>query len=378
MNQKIINMTSRERIIKALNLKIPDRVPISTYELVGYNSKSFENSDPSYSRLMNIIREKTDCICMWNPNSNETFYGTAFNVDLQEEKYKDNDKTVFKRIIKTSKGVLTQTTQTIDNVYTVWQTEHWCKNIDDVDIALSIPYKPVEYDFSDFTRIKNEVGENGIIMATIPDALLLAADLMEFGDFTLWALTETDSFERAVNIMHERNMENLRRMLNQNVVDLYRICGPEYATPPYLPPIFFRRYVLPFIAEMVDLIHNCGSKVRIHCHGRINQILDMIADSGADAIDPCEAPPDGDIMLSEVKKRVGKKICIFGNIQLKLLENSNIDDIHKSVKDCMDSAKDGGGFVIMPTAAPINTPLSKKTEENYFAYIEAALKYGTY
>jgi len=206
----------------------------------------------------------------------------------------------------------------------------------------------------------------------------MAADLMELGDYTVWALTEREHFAKTVAIMHERCLENLRRMLDLHVVDLYRICGSEYATPPYLPPELFKRFVVPYVAEMVDLIHSRGAKVRFHCHGKIRSVLDMIVDTGSDAIDPCEAPPDGDITLAELKKRIGNKMCIFGNLQLKLLEHGSTDEVEKSVKECMQAAKNGGGYVIMPTAAPINIPLAKKTEENYLRFIYSALECGEY
>ena len=41
-------------------------------------------------------------------------------------------------------------------------------------------------------------------------------------------------------------------------------------------------------------------------------------------------------------------------------------------------AKGDGGYVLMPTSAPINEPLSPQTEQNYFAWIDAGLKYGSY
>lgn len=44
----------------------------------------------------------------------------------------------------------------------------------------------------------------------------------------------------------------------------------------------------------------------------------------------------------------------------------------------MESAKEGSGFVLMPTAVPINVPLSPKTEENYMQMIESAYMYGKY
>jgi uroporphyrinogen-III decarboxylase len=181
-----------------------------------------------------------------------------------------------------------------------------------------------------------------------------------------------------MDLMHERYMENLHRMLEAQVVDLYRICGPEYATPPYLPNELFTRFVKPYVTEMTELIHSKGALVRLHSHGRVNQALETIAATGCDALDPVEAPPDGDIELAEVKRRVGDQMCIFGNIQLKMLESGTPDEVEAKVRQCLSEAMDGGGYVIMPTASPISTPLSKKTEANYLRFFESALKYGQY
>lgn len=315
---------------------------------------------------------------MWSPRSNAVFLESSHPVEMTVDKSREDSATIYKRTLRTPKGDLSQATKVIDNVHTTWQTEHWCKNIHDVEKALSIPYVPLEYDASDYARIKKEVGDNGIIMASPCDPLWLAADLMEFGEYTVWAMTETEHFARTVAIMHERNMENLRRMLEVNVVDLYRICGPEYATPPYLPPRFFEQFVVPYVTEMASLIHGKGSKVRFHCHGKISKLWEMIVKTGSDAMDPCEAPPDGDITLAQLKKNLGSKMCLFGNIQLKVLERGSAEEVENVVKECMASAKENGGYVITPTAAPINTPLEKKTEENYIRFIDIALKEGRY
>jgi uroporphyrinogen decarboxylase len=371
-------MTSRDRILAALSHQPADRVPISTYELVGWNSRAFENREPSYRRLMDAIRERTDCLAMWNPSSNATFLETACPVEIDTVERREGNVTITRRVLHTPKGDLTQTTKVFDDVHTVWQTEHWCKTPADVDKALSVPYVPLDYDASDHARIRQEMGDRGIVMASLADPLLLAAELMEFGEFTIWAAHETGHFARTVDILRERNQENLRRLLKANGVELYRICGPEYATPPYLPPALFERFVVPYVTEMVDAIHAAGGRVRLHCHGRIGRVLDMIARTGADAIDPCEPPPDGDIPLAEIKRRAGGKLCLFGNLELKLLEHGSPEDVTAAVKQCMRDAKDGGGYVIMPTAAPINVPLAGKTGENYLRYIDAALEHGAY
>lgn len=393
-------------MLAVLDHKVPDRVPISTYELVGFNSQAWENRDPSYGRLMAAIRERTDCICMWEPapmaasqpsvkdavatgrapagepalalSSRAPFLESAYPLEMDMEQWREDGATITRQTAHTPQGDLTQTTKRMDGVHTVWQPEHWCKSIADVEKALSVPYEPVVWDCSDYARIKAEVGERGIIMTSIADALWLAADLMEFGAYTIWAMTETEHFARTVATMHERAMENLRRMLDGCVADLYRIAGPEYATPPFLPPHFFRRLVVPYVSEMVALIHSRGARVRLHCHGRTRHVLDMILETGADGLDPCESPPDGDITLAEMKTRVGEWLCLFGNLQPRVLEMAEPDQVEQAVKACMSSAKEGGGYVIMPTAAPFDTPLAHRTEANYIRFIDTALEHGRY
>ena len=111
---------------------------------------------------------------------------------------------------------------------------------------------------------------------------------------------------------------------------------------------------------------------------KISRVVDMIADTGCDATDPCEEAPDGDITLAELKRRVGGRLTLFGSMQLKLLENGSADEVRKETRRMMRDGKSGGRFVLMPTAAPISVPLSPRTEENYLAYIDAALECAGY
>jgi len=168
-------------------------------------------------------------------------------------------------------------------------------------------------------------------------------------------------------------------MLRNDVGDvIFRICGPEYATPPYLSPEYFRKYVTVYLREICGAVREAGGFARVHSHGKIARILDQIVAAAAEGLDPIEPPPDGDIEMGEVKKLYGEKLCLFGNIELKELEHSSRERVDSLVRKAMREAKNGGGFVLMPTAAPINVPLSRKTEDNYLQYIESGLKYGSY
>ncbi len=378
--------TGRRRLLTALSGAAPDRVPINTYELAGRNSRDWCNNQPSYRGLMDYIRAHTDCITNWNPKaatdrytSDERFLCSDYPVEIDTSSETDGQFQRTTRTCHTPKGDLRLITQSTAEVHTTWHVEHWCKSVEDVDKALSVPYQPANYDASDLGRVRAELGEEGLVMGSIGDPAYLAADLMSFQDYMMWAFENTEHFARAVEVVAERVMENLRRQLDCCVLDLYRIVGPEYFTPPYLPPAMFRQFVVPYVTAMTQLIHSRGAEVRLHCHGKMGQVLDMILETGCDGIDPCEPPPDGDIELEEVKRRcTSRGMSVWGNIELKLLEQGTEAEVRAEVRKVLDQAKEGGGFVLMPTAGPINVPLARRTEANYRAFIDAGLEFGRY
>jgi len=378
--------TSRRRLLTALSGGVPDRVPINTYELAGRDTLDWYNLQPSYRGLMEYIRAHTDCITNWNPRAGgdrytceERFLCSDFPVEIKSYTEQQANFNRTTSICKTPQGDLRRVTQSSAEVYTTWRVEHWCKSVADVDKALSVPYEPATYDGTDLARVRSELGEDGIVLGSIGDPAYLAADLMSFQDFLMWAFEHTDHFARTVEIIAERVLENLRRQLECCVLDCYRIVGPEYFTPPYLSPALFKRFVVPHVTAMTQIIHSRGGKARLHCHGRIGRVLDMILDTGCDGIDPCEPPPDGDITLDDVKRKCrARGVSVWGNVELKLLEQGTPEQIRAEVQQIMDQAKAGGAFVLMPTAAPINIPLSRKTEANYRAFIDAGLEFGRY
>ena len=72
----------------------------------------------------------------------------------------------------------------------------------------------------------------------------------------------------------------------------------------------------------------------------------------------------------ELKRRCqARGVSVWGNIELKLLEQGTPGQVRAEVRKIMSQAKAGGGFVLMPTAGPINVPLAPKTEANYKAFI---------
>lgn len=368
-------MNSRERILKCVRHEPIDRVPISTYELVGWNSEAWENKEPSYKRLMDVIREYTDCIYMIGASD---FIKKPGHLHETKE-WSIGNSHFTEKIYHTPKGDLTAQYRFDDGVYTTWTLKHMLDDISDIDKYLSMPYMAENIEMEWFYKEQEKLGDKGVMMISVNDPICTAAELFEMGKFLMYAVTEPERIKYLLDALHERQMNDLKNLLRHNVKDtIFRICGPEYATPPYLSPDYFYNYVTCYLIDICREIKNAGGITRIHCHGKIGKVIEQFAVTGAEGIDPLEPPPDGDMELADVKRLYGKTFCLFGNIELRELENSDKERIEFLVKSAMNDAKEGSGFIFMPSSAPMNAPLTKKTEENYIFMIECALKYGRY
>ena len=372
-------MTSKERLLRLLKGEPVDRVPVSTYELTGWNRGSWHNDEPSYARLMEKIRRDTDCFCMWGPMTPPEGAGmflTAAGLETESHSRREGDYLATTHVVHTPGGELKCVTKVKENVHTTWTVEPWLKSDSDVERFFSIPYEFSPPEVESAARTREELGEHGVVMADVADPLCLAAAMFEFGEFTVRALTDRDGFKALVELYWERVRDRLRALVENDVAPIYRIYGAEYASEPYLPPELFMEYEYPYLAEMVEMIQSGGAVARVHSHGRLRGIVDAIRDTGARALDPCEGPPDGDMTLGELRAALGGEVILLGNVELRTLEAGTEEDVRAEVERCMREAKGGGGYCIIPTASPIDVPLSEKTERNYFVFIDAALELG--
>ena len=365
-------MTSRERLLNTIKRKPTDRMPITIYELCGYDYDAWYNNEPSYKKLMDIIRRDCDCLLMCDG----TYIHKTFEGDEITE-WREGFSAFKTTVRHTHLGDITERTRIDDNIHTLWRTEHFLKEIEDVDKYLSIPYEIPHIDMSDFFRKQSVMNENGVMLLTFEDPICHIADLFGMEELLIAILTETEKMQYFMDAVFERKIFELQSILKNNVKDvLFRLVGPEYATPPYVPNHLFRNMVTKYNKKFTEMIHEAGGLVRIHSHGKVRSVLDEFVYAGVDAIDPCEPEPWGDIPLCEIKEKYGEKLVVFGNIELLELEGSDESRVRDIVKDVTLTGNKNGGFVLMPTATPINVPLTTKTETNTLAMIETGLEYG--
>ncbi len=366
-------LTSKERLLRTLRREPVDRVPISTYELNPLDTESWYYEQPSYRPLMEYFAEVTDILYMWS--SGEEIFGDG---ETEEERWDENESTFRRFTLHTPKGPLTRVTRRDVNVNTNWLIEPLFKDVDDIDKYLSLPWEPKSVDMSGFHRAEERLGDRGIVLCDTADPICMVAGWFDFEPFMTITWEYRKKVRYLMDVLLERLLIELRYKLEHGAGPIWRIYGPEYVTQPYFPPEAFTELVVNYDRKITELIHEYGGYARIHSHGNVTQVLEQFIEMGGDATDPLEPPPQGDVDLAEVKKKYGDKLILFGNVELSFLEYWEADEIEKYVKKCIDDAGKGGGYVILPTAAPINAPLWDRTAENYRRMIETVLTYGKY
>ncbi len=356
-----------------------DRPAVSFYEINGLDQDPTDSdpfniySHPSWQPLLTLAKEETDRIVM---------RGVAFTDVLPDpiEEISETETSIIERRrycvrrVHAENRLLTSRTRRDPDVNTVWTEEHLLKSIDDLRAFLTVPLPVAEggVDTSSVMKAEDALGDSGIVMIDTPDPLCLAASLFNMAEYTVIALTEQTLFHQLLDKFAVVLLSKTKAISKALPGRLWRIYGPEYASPPYLPPSLFREYVCRYVTPMIEAIHRHGGYARIHCHGNIKAILDDIVAMGADGLDPIEPPPQGDVELGYVQKKYGKELVLFGNLEVSDIENLPTNCFAEKVKRALDegTAGEGKGFVLMPSACPYGRQLSSLTLRNYEKIIE--------
>ena len=139
-----------------------------------------------------------------------------------------------------------------------------------------------------------------------------------------------------------------------------------------MSPEHYRQYIKPYHKILVDHAHKNGLKIVKHSDGNIWPVLDDFIEVGFDGVHPIQ-PQCMDI--GEVKKYLLGKACVLGNIDCRnLLPFGTQEEVESAVKDTIKKAAYGGGYIISSS----NSIHPGVKPENYIAMINAAHKYGVY
>ncbi len=118
---------------------------------------------------------------------------------------------------------------------------------------------------------------------------------------------------------------------------------------PLINPKYIDQYVKPCFQRLTAEIHGWGgdAKIIFHSDGDITSLLDFVVNSGFDGLH-CLEPPY--VKLDLVKKRVGDKLCLLGNIDTShvLVKGTRVEVVN-AVKNAIKNLAPTGGYILSPS-----------------------------
>lgn len=181
--------------------------------------------------------------------------------------------------------------------------------------------------------------------------------LMMHGDATYSVPTGEDMMEFCGRLMDEpnkaqdearRNVDEAlargERMRKHGGLDGFALCSDYcFNTGPFFSPDWFDVFVTPFLADLIRGYRQQGWYVIKHTDGNIMPILDLMVDCGPDALHSLD--PQGGVDLAEVKRLVGDRVCLIGNVNCGLMQTGSEEELAADVRRALRQGMPGYGYI---------------------------------
>lgn len=375
-------MNGRERIINALQRKPTDRIPVVNVFHQSYMARELEIKGPlvnklvqdpqhtmvalqkklNHDPLINLYTFKEPEIITWPQTILRWAPEDRADWVIEEEvlNYVDG-KPVVKRLYHTPKGDL-QAIYRKDS-YQKWVLEPILK---EETAAEWLDFRPAP-EKMDTTLLEEYLVTLNKEAFTILDIRGSFDELCGFRGLTETIYDLYDYPEKTKAILASLRDYTVRLVKRLGKTGIDAILLNESAVGTGISPETFKEFVLPYDQMITEAAHDEGLLVSYHICGKSNKLLELMVESGADAIETL-APPEvsGDCDLAEAKKRVGNKIALWGGFNERVLAQHDRELVKKEVHHCLSAAAEGGGYILRGAGQ-----IYEATPEAWEAFTEA-------
>ena len=194
-------------------------------------------------------------------------------------------------------------------------------------------------------------------------------------DFCVQMLEEPE----VINAQSDRWLENMLDLAQKldakgHLLDGFAMCSDYcFNTNPFFRPDQFEEFIVPYLKKGIEEYRKMGYYTIKHTDGNVMPILQQIADCKPDAIHSLD--PQGGVSIPEVRKIVGERICLIGNVNCGLLQTGTDEEMKADVlRSLREGMANGRGYIFSTSnCAYTGLPL-----ERYETMIDIWREHGNY
>ncbi|MBD3415275.1 MAG: hypothetical protein GF421_12705 [Candidatus Aminicenantes bacterium] len=362
-------MKSKERFLKALERKIPDRLPVTTHHVMpsfldkymeGISSQQFFDYfglDPILWLVAHRPSQEQESIHGSEKQDSDSMAPSLIESDNWTyiiKKIPDSRYHTLRYEIQTPDKTLAMTLQS--SPQTSWVSERLIK--EKKDIELFEKHAPVPLcDVETINEKARKLGDRGLVRGMIPGFDVYgqpgcwqdAAVLFGIEELIMETFQDPEWVHAFLNILKQRKKKFIQSMKGAEF-DLIEHGGGD-ASSTVISPKIFDEFVAPYDAELIAEAHKLGQRVVYHTCGGMMPLLERIADMGPDAAETFTPKAmGGDADLKQAKKRIGHRLCMIGGFdQFHYFKGCTPEETRKEVRRCFEEAGQGGGFILAPS-----------------------------
>jgi len=371
-------MTSRERLLTAINHEEPDIVPNSP-RIHAFLAEYYRGTNKGL--LDAALEFDFDPIVVTGPSLSNYIsspsgnYSDVDNVSVELKQEKTGDCTKIYRRITTPAGELTDGFLIAPGgrEYGIspnpHRFEYAVKEPEDVDKIRYLLPNPTQDILKHYAKLVRDVGDSGLVEVrpTLGVDHFLVDACGQVNSMVAY-YENKEMLQRLLHLFHNYNKQVMRICLESGaevIFDSWYNCSMSAGWSPEI----YKELFLPLIRENVELTQRFGAFYHFYDDGKCMAILEWLRDCGIDIISTLPPPPVGDVDLSVAKRLIGDEVCLKGNIDLiYVIKEGTPELIRETVREAIRVAAPGGGF-ILSTSDSIRdgTPI-----ENVRVYFEAA------
>jgi len=334
-------LTSKERVLIALNHKEPDRVPI------GYHA----------SKEVNDILKK-----YFNTN-NDNVVLEKLNIDLRivQPKYIGPSDRSYDEVWPLGKDIWGVVRKFVNNKYGKYSeiVYYPLKNVSTIEELENYNWPSIEW--FDFESIKKQIddfnykNEYFVVMyfsGSIFEHSWYMRGMEQFlFDMLFNPEIASKIIEKVFNFWFKFNQECFR--ISKNNIDMARFSDDfggqlNMLISPDLFNNFFKKYYIKFF----NLCHENNIKTYFHSCGSIEQIIPDLIDIGLDVLNPLQFSAHGFPDPKTLKTKYGKKLSFEGGMDVqKILPFLTSEELKSYTYKLIKILGKDGGFIVEPSHA---------------------------
>ena len=164
-------------------------------------------------------------------------------------------------------------------------------------------------------------------------------------EFSARMYEEPETLHKQAKTSMERYMllaDTLSR--HKGLLDGFALCSDYcFNVNPFFTRELFAEFVQPYLRDIIAHYRSLGYYTIKHTDGNIMPILDMMVDCQPHALHSLD--PQGGVDLGEVKRLVGNKVCLIGNVNCGLMQTGSEEQLIADTRRSLRQGMPGYGYI---------------------------------